>query len=494
MSEDSKKIEELEIKMQAMKKVYAEVILNTSKEAAARVMLAERKALGFHKELVSFKQDSVTMMLHLNNSFKSQIQDAEARSLNQQKKIDELEAQLGEAEGIIVDLRDELKQLHQKLETVTNNKKRTSNGHIDETNQPLYEHLPHDNTLNSSTSKIPDAKIASSVGIVSLHVADSMSSLGKSNSDDASASAEDYSSFIMQNTEADLCRIGHSQRIRAFERNLSTMKPPSLKTNDTQSLANVLVESSEAKATNNCLYPVMKKCCIMNSLVQSLDQPFLMCSSKTDEKNLNSTSYNDQRISTPRRSAGKTARYREAIASLRGKPRKKYVRSLKRPVISQLKACSTRLNLHSEQDPVEAVQTLLEGVSRKSEVMNRCNDVMVCGEGDGEEAREGLIQKVPLTSVDGLVGLKLFDVPISNGFGSFHKELENVRPRKFTFHRKCRKNVLRKLDDNIVPKRDPLKRKLETLIDVSVIESNGLNNELHRDLEMSMNDASLLLS
>ncbi|KAH9614637.1 hypothetical protein KSS87_011097 [Heliosperma pusillum] len=515
MSEDSKKMEEIEMKMKATKKVYAEVILNTTKEAAGRVMLAERKAVGFHNELLYLKQDSARMMLHLSNSFKSQvnghimgifeknkdtrvimgifeIQDAEARSLNQQKKIDELEAQLGEAEGIIVDLRDELKQLHEKLETVMNNKKRASNGHIDETNEPLYEHLPHDNALNSSTSKISDENIAS-VGIASLHVVDSMSFLGKSNSDDASASSEDYTSFIMQNTEADLCRIGYPQRIRALERNLSTMKPPALKTNETQSLVNVLVESSEARATKNCQYPVLKKGRIMNTFVQSVDQPFLVCSSKTDEKNLNSTRYNDQTISTPRRSAGKTARYREAIASLRGKPRKKYVRSLKRPLHGQLKECSARLNLHSEEDPIEAVQALIEGASPKSEIMNRCNDVMVCAEGDGEEAREGLSQKVPLTSVDGLVGSELFDVPISEGFGSFNKQAENVRPLKFTFHRKCRKNVLRKLDDNIVPKREPLKRKLETLIDVSVVESNGLNNELHRDLKMSMNDASLLL-
>ena len=44
-------------KMVALKKAYAEIILNTAKEAAARVMQSEKKALRFQHDLCTTKDE-----------------------------------------------------------------------------------------------------------------------------------------------------------------------------------------------------------------------------------------------------------------------------------------------------------------------------------------------------------------------------------------------------------------------------------------------------
>lgn len=49
--------------MEALKKAYADIILNTSKEAAARVMASERKALRFHHDLRNTKDEALRMLL-----------------------------------------------------------------------------------------------------------------------------------------------------------------------------------------------------------------------------------------------------------------------------------------------------------------------------------------------------------------------------------------------------------------------------------------------
>lgn len=52
-------------KMEAMKRAYAEMILNTAKEAAERVMAADLIARRREQELVSVKEEAATMLLRL---------------------------------------------------------------------------------------------------------------------------------------------------------------------------------------------------------------------------------------------------------------------------------------------------------------------------------------------------------------------------------------------------------------------------------------------
>lgn len=108
-------VDEIE-RMVAVKKAYAEMILNTSQEAAARVMAAERKAQKFEQDLLSVKEEAVRMLLRMKQMVDSKNREAEITSLNEKRRINELEAQLDEAEGVIVDLRAELSLVQDQLD------------------------------------------------------------------------------------------------------------------------------------------------------------------------------------------------------------------------------------------------------------------------------------------------------------------------------------------------------------------------------------------
>jgi formylmethanofuran dehydrogenase subunit B len=57
----------------ALKKAYAEIILNTAKEAAARIMVSEKRALRFEQELVSTKEEALRMLLRLKQMLDSKV-------------------------------------------------------------------------------------------------------------------------------------------------------------------------------------------------------------------------------------------------------------------------------------------------------------------------------------------------------------------------------------------------------------------------------------
>ncbi|KAM3363899.1 hypothetical protein P3S68_018753 [Capsicum galapagoense] len=115
--------------MEDVKKAYAEIILNMAKEAAARVMRSEKKALKFQQDLQYTKEEAVRMLLRLKLMIDTKTTEAENLSQNQQRRIDELEAQLNEAEGLIIDLRAELHDVHEQLNEVKN--------------KPLHHPRPH---------------------------------------------------------------------------------------------------------------------------------------------------------------------------------------------------------------------------------------------------------------------------------------------------------------------------------------------------------------
>lgn len=60
-------------KLTALKKAYADIILNTAKEAAARIMVSERKATRFQQELASTKEESLRMLLRLKQMLDSKV-------------------------------------------------------------------------------------------------------------------------------------------------------------------------------------------------------------------------------------------------------------------------------------------------------------------------------------------------------------------------------------------------------------------------------------
>ena len=64
-------------RMVAVKKAYAETILNTAKEAAARVMAAERRALTFEHDLRATKDEALQMLLRLKQMIDSKVRSSQ---------------------------------------------------------------------------------------------------------------------------------------------------------------------------------------------------------------------------------------------------------------------------------------------------------------------------------------------------------------------------------------------------------------------------------
>ncbi|KAL6997243.1 hypothetical protein U1Q18_007366 [Sarracenia purpurea var. burkii] len=60
-------------RLTALKKAYADIILNTAKEAAARIMVSERKALRFQQELNVTKEHAIQMLLRLKQMMDSKV-------------------------------------------------------------------------------------------------------------------------------------------------------------------------------------------------------------------------------------------------------------------------------------------------------------------------------------------------------------------------------------------------------------------------------------
>ncbi|CAK9172344.1 unnamed protein product [Ilex paraguariensis] len=195
-------------RLTALKKAYADIILNTAKEAAARIMVSERRALRFQHELYVAKEDALQMLQRLKRMMDSKICEAEIASSSQQKKIEELEAQLQEAEDIVRDLREELRQVQAELERESNNKI-----HVDEHDTATTEETSEDHTLYTSQSVILPHSESPRESVL-------VSDLRNLNLSPGNEVSHDIPSLVLRSKEPELYRNGCTQRIRAYERNL----------------------------------------------------------------------------------------------------------------------------------------------------------------------------------------------------------------------------------------------------------------------------------
>ncbi|XP_044477054.1 uncharacterized protein LOC123204456 [Mangifera indica] len=219
-----------EHKLMALKKAYADIILNTAKEAAARIMVSERKAMRYQKELFTAKEDALRMLLRLKQMLDTKVNEAQVAALYKQSKIDELEAQLGEAEDVVKDLRAELIEAQDELERATNDQMRL----LDEQNAygdvATMMTASLDNRLNTSVTMVSSLPDAISELVVTSDVKNSplkMTFEGNqcygengSHKDNCIFCNSDFASIVTRRKEPKLYRNGCTQRIHAFERNL----------------------------------------------------------------------------------------------------------------------------------------------------------------------------------------------------------------------------------------------------------------------------------
>ncbi|KAI4341427.1 hypothetical protein MLD38_026154 [Melastoma candidum] len=95
----------------ALKKAYADMILSTAKEAAARVMASERKASKYENDLLIVKEEALRLLLRLKHISDAKINETETILRSQQKKIEVLETQLEAAETVVKELKEEIKEM-----------------------------------------------------------------------------------------------------------------------------------------------------------------------------------------------------------------------------------------------------------------------------------------------------------------------------------------------------------------------------------------------
>ncbi|KAE8652580.1 uncharacterized protein LOC101220716 [Cucumis sativus] len=196
-------------KLTALKKAYADIILNTAKEAAARIMVSERNAIRCQQELSTTKDEAFRILLRLKQMLDSKVSEAEIVSLNQKKKIEELEAQLEEAEDIVRELRVQLQEVQDELEHVRNKNVEPQD------KQNLANNIVSPEAFPNSHEKIAPYDISSTLNGTCL---DSWPESKNDSQMDKGQVHRDFASMVMRSKEPELYRNGCTQRVRAFER------------------------------------------------------------------------------------------------------------------------------------------------------------------------------------------------------------------------------------------------------------------------------------
>lgn len=212
-------------RLTALKKAYADIILNTAKEAAARIMSSEKKAAHYQYELQATKEEALRMLLHIKQLKDSKIREAELTSFNQQKKIEELEAQLQEAEDIVRDLRGDLREVQAELGRVKNHNTK----HVNEPDNACPVEASEESRIYHCQSSLFQTPKSQNVSAV---VSDVRNPVLHQNSEAKKCCNKivctcnlhkgnpDLPSIILRSKEPGLYKHGFTQRIRACGRNL----------------------------------------------------------------------------------------------------------------------------------------------------------------------------------------------------------------------------------------------------------------------------------
>ncbi|MFS7955961.1 hypothetical protein Hanom_Chr07g00648931 [Helianthus anomalus] len=278
-------MEDQTAKLEALKKVYAEMILNTAKEAAARAMASERKAVRVGYDLRNTKDEAVRMLVRFKEMIDVKTTEAETRALSQQKRIKELDEQLNETEGVIMDLRAEIRKARERLEEMKNKHTLHSNGpseneHMHQKNTDVTEHVKCSSPCSKSCNPTKEIK----------------------------TSDPNLASIIIGNKEPELYRNGYTHRIRAIEMNLVDDKKISDETNfgkcapsfiHTENKDAKNVNGSEASSTNRAKYARS------NRILSRFCHEKMNLKQKSCGKGANLTEHNEKNACTLRRSVRK---------------------------------------------------------------------------------------------------------------------------------------------------------------------------------------------
>ncbi|PAN38557.1 hypothetical protein PAHAL_7G180400 [Panicum hallii] len=101
--------------IEAVKRAYAEVMLNAAREAAARILAAERRAAALAGGMDAVRDDAVAALLRFKAISDAKIKEAKLQSLAHIKRIEELEMKLHSAQSTILSLEGELERAKNEL-------------------------------------------------------------------------------------------------------------------------------------------------------------------------------------------------------------------------------------------------------------------------------------------------------------------------------------------------------------------------------------------
>ncbi|KAM3232480.1 hypothetical protein P3L10_017839 [Capsicum annuum] len=204
-----------------LEKEYADEVLNTKKDATVRIMASEQKAQYLQQELQVVKEKGLLTLMKLKEMMDSKIIEAELTSLSQQRKIEELEAQLEEAEDIASELRVELREIQAEFERIGNKEKEEKQSqHVDTTN-PVE-------LTKENTAVLPPESQDASVTTSNMEV-DSMNQKIeghhsfpiKVNAGNCYVATSDLPSIGLRGKALELYQDGHTLRIHVAEGNPS---------------------------------------------------------------------------------------------------------------------------------------------------------------------------------------------------------------------------------------------------------------------------------
>ncbi|PIA40291.1 hypothetical protein AQUCO_02500169v1 [Aquilegia coerulea] len=107
--------------MEALKKDYDGGVINTTKEATAKIMNVESMEHQNQKKMHEEKEEVLQMLVRFK-AMEAKIVEMEITSFNQRKQIEELEARLQKTEYVANDLRSELKETKKEMEELKNSR------------------------------------------------------------------------------------------------------------------------------------------------------------------------------------------------------------------------------------------------------------------------------------------------------------------------------------------------------------------------------------
>ncbi|CAN6448415.1 unnamed protein product [Victoria cruziana] len=204
--------------------VSQETIQCIAREAAGRILVAERKAVRCQQDLAATKEEAVKMLVRMKQMMDSKMAEMEKESLAQIRRIKELEYQLMEAEDIILSLRTELSKVLGNFDRRRDGFE-TSDEHIPKESAAVLQDAYNQKKFSSSpllepfacTDKDMDVNPRITSGLQQGNNSRSCSVEKATSTMNFDPQNPDLASILMRQKETESCRNGCTQQIHAFE-------------------------------------------------------------------------------------------------------------------------------------------------------------------------------------------------------------------------------------------------------------------------------------